>query len=371
MKYRNLIITRKKNGNINQIKMRLSEEDVEKLGDNLIKIEFNGDNKEIFFERINSSLEKEMKVEKGSLVSFIGSYKIQKKDRQLSIPGKILKEFNYPKKMNCYYKGNKLILKAIEGEDPNMKKNGKIITIKVNKGGVGKTFTTVQLGSKLALEGKKTLLLTSDSQNNILDYTLGYEHKVDFKKGLKEWVKGNASELIKLRDNLYFIPLESNTFSTTFLKNLPCFLNEVKKEYDYILIDSIPTMKLDSVFVGVSDSIILPCFCDGVTVDGVINVIEEAGVEKVHGILINKYNNKKIQTLFLNKIEKAIKGTDIICPPPIKNSSLIEELLFKGKTIWESSSKNLLEAKLSFELILAGLENDIEEKSEDDFEIDF
>lgn len=371
MKSKNLIITRKKNGNINQIKMRLSEEDIETLGDNLIKIEFNKNTKTITFEKIDNSLEKKMKVVKGNLINFIGSYKIQKKDRQLSIPGKILKEFNYPKKMNSYYEGDKLILQAIEGEDPNMEKNGKIVTIKVNKGGVGKTFTTVQLGSKLALEGKKTLLLTSDSQNNILDYTLGYDHNVDFKTGLKEWVKGNDSELIKLRDNLYFIPLESNTFSTTFLKNLPCFLNKLKKEYEYIFIDSIPTMKLDSVFVEVSDSIILPCFCDGVTVDGVINVIEEAGVDKVHGILINKYNNKKIQTLFLNKIEKAIKGTDIICPPPIKNSSLIEELLFKGKTIWESNAKNLLEAKQSFELILAGLEKDKEKTTEDDFEIDF
>ena len=371
MKSKNLIITKKKSGNINQIKIRLSEEDIDKLGENLIKIEFNKNLKSIIIERTNYILEKDIKVVKGHLINFMGSYKIQKKDKQLSIPGKILKEFNYPKKMNCFYEGDKLILKAIEGENPNMKKNGKIITIKVNKGGVGKTFTTVQLGAKLALDGKKTLLLTSDSQNNILDYTLGYEHNVDFKTGLKEWVKGNDSELIKLRENLYFIPLESNTFSTTFLKNLPSFLNQLKKEYEYIFIDSIPTMKLDSVFVEVSDHIILPCFCDGVTVDGVINVIEEAGVEKVHGILINKYNNKKIQTLFLNKIEKAIKGTDIICPTPIKNSSLIEELLFKGKTIWESNAKNLLETKQSFESILEGLENDKKEATENDFEIDF
>ena len=48
---------------------------------------------------------------------------------------------------------------------------GKVIIIKVNKGGVGKTFLTVQLGAGLASIGKKVLILTSDSQNNILHYT--------------------------------------------------------------------------------------------------------------------------------------------------------------------------------------------------------
>ncbi|MGL5950723.1 MAG: ParA family protein, partial [Cetobacterium sp.] len=115
---------------------------------------------------------------------------------------------------------------------------GRLITIKVNKGGVGKTFTTVQLGSYLALSGKKVLLLTSDSQNNIIDYCFGMK-KVLFNKGLKEFVKGGEGEKIKLRENLEFIPLENSTFGSHFLTNLPLFLEKMKEEYDYILIDSI------------------------------------------------------------------------------------------------------------------------------------
>ena len=46
-----------------------------------------------------------------------------------------------------------------------------IFTVKVNKGGIGKTFFTVQIGHGLALQGYKVLLITSDSQNNILHYT--------------------------------------------------------------------------------------------------------------------------------------------------------------------------------------------------------
>ncbi|WP_442878338.1 ParA family protein, partial [Cetobacterium sp.] len=50
--------------------------------------------------------------------------------------------------------------------------SGKIITVKNNKGGVGKTFVTAQLASGLALLDNRVLVLTSDSQNNIFSYLL-------------------------------------------------------------------------------------------------------------------------------------------------------------------------------------------------------
>lgn len=246
--------------------------------------------------------------------------------------------------------------------------SGKIITVKVNKGGVGKTFTTVQLGSYLALSGKKVLLLTSDSQNNIIDYCFGMK-KVLFHKGLKEFVKGGEGEKIKLRENLEFIPLENSTFGSHFLMNLPGFLGKVKDEYDYILIDSIPTMKIDSVFVQCSDKIIIPCFADNVTVKGVINVVNEAGADKILAILLNKYENKKVQNFLRDQITEVIKGTNILFPNPIKNISEIEDLLFKGKTIWESNSKKIEEIKKSIALMGEALLEDKGEK-EDDFNLD-
>ena len=81
----------------------------------------------------------------------------------------------------------------------------------------------------------------------------------------------------------------------------------MKLEYDYIIIDSIPTMKIDTVFVKCSDRLIIPCFCDKVTVEGAINVINEAGADKVLAIIINKYENKKIQNIFKEEITEAIK----------------------------------------------------------------
>lgn len=248
---------------------------------------------------------------------------------------------------------------------------GQIITVKVNKGGVGKTFVTMQVGSLLAIEGKKVLILTSDSQNNILDYAFGAGRRVEFDKGLKEFVKGKVGEIINLRENLFFIPLESNTFSNQFFNELPNFLHKIREDYDFILIDSIPTMKLDTIFIQNTDKLIIPCFSDNVTVNGAINVIKECGVDKVLAVVVNKYNNKRIQNLFLNQIRESVEGTSIIFPEPIKDSSDIEELLYKGKTLWESNKKGLIGAKDSIKLVVEGIIGETVYQDVNNFDTDF
>ncbi|WP_349764078.1 ParA family protein [Fusobacterium sp. SYSU M8D902] len=250
--------------------------------------------------------------------------------------------------------------------------DSKVITIKVNKGGIGKTFVTTQLGYRLAEFGKKVLMLTSDSQNNIYAYLTAYnknmEKPLEIKEGLKHWVSKGNGELIKLRNNLYFIPLENSIFGTQFFMNLPSFINKMKEEYDYILIDSIPTMKIDTEFVKCSDKVIIPCFCDWVTVDGVIKVVEEAGAEKILSIIVNKYENKSTQKVYLDKLKKALDKTGILLPNPIKNSSKIEKLLDKGKSIYESEDNSLKEIKESFDDVI---EKILYAENELDNELDF
>lgn len=218
---------------------------------------------------------------------------------------------------------------------------GRVYTLKVNKGGVGKTFLTTQLADGLAKGGKKVLILTSDSQNNILNYTFPYENKPKFSVGLKEFVKSGDGDMIRLRDNLYFIPLEDNKFSQKFLKDLPNFIDTMKNEYDFILIDSIPTMKLDSVFVKCSDKIIIPNFCDPVTMEGILNVIDEAGVDKIHSIVTNLYRNTEVQKRYYNELKNILVNSKIYFPEPIKELSAVESLLAKGKTIWETEQKDM------------------------------
>ncbi len=226
---------------------------------------------------------------------------------------------------------------------------GKVYTLKVNKGGIGKTFLTVQIAHGLTMKGSKVIILTSDSQNNIIDFTIPEEkqERVELKKGLRSWVMTGKGEKIKLRKNLDFIPLESSVFTERFLEKLPIFIEHLKREYDYVLIDSIPTMKIDSEFVKCSDKIIIPAFCDIPTLKGVINVIEEAGVEKIHAILVNLYRATVTQKDILNKLKKMLEETDVIFPEPLKETSIIETLVKKGKTIWESKAQSVEEAQNS------------------------
>uniref|UniRef100_UPI003AF17F8C ParA family protein n=1 Tax=Cetobacterium sp. TaxID=2071632 RepID=UPI003AF17F8C len=225
-------------------------------------------------------------------------------------------------------------------EESNM---GKIYTVKVNKGGIGKTFLTAQLGAGLSLLNKKVLLLTSDSQNNLFNYLLKGDKA--FEKGLKSEVVNGDGEYFRLRKNLYFLPLENNKFSATFLNEMPNFLEKLRDEYDYILIDSVPTLKIDAVFLEHSDKIIIPSYCDEVTMEGVLNLVNEIDVNKIHTILINRYKNTKIQNKYLAEMKNIISNTDIIFPQPIPQLAFIEEMLDKKKSIWEYTNKQANEVQ--------------------------
>lgn len=286
-------------------------------------------------------------IEKNIKLNFTKVYK--DKDyliTRLNIPSAVIKAMNLTSEDNE--------VEVIEVDDKivierSKKEMGKVFSIKVNKGGIGKTFLTVQLGYGLAMQDKKVLLLTSDSQNNILDYTLSDDEvdKIDFKKDLRYCVMNDKVETVKLRTNLYFIPTKSSLFTDRFLEKLPEFIKKMQEEYDYILIDSIPTMKIDSTFVACSDKVIIPMFCDNPTLKGAINVIKETGVEKIHSIIVNKYRPTATQKGILKDIKEAIEGTDIVFPEPIKELSQVETLARKGKTIWESRAKILAAAQES------------------------
>lgn len=355
MKELKLMMKYRKDGRLSRLNsatISLNQAMINHLGN--IALSFFYKNKEIILNGNNES-ETYEKAKNGKIIELKRNIKLQS-GRKLDLPLGILDDLgvNLEKENKVqieFLEDHKLKLKLVSLPVENLEKKentkvGKIITIKVNKGGVGKTFITVQLGAYLALQNKKVLLLTSDSQNNIIDYCFG--ERIEFAGGLKEFVKSGTGDIIKLRENLFFIPLESSTFGTQFLLKLPLFLEKLKNEYDYILIDSIPTMKIDSVFVKASDKIIIPTFCDRVTTEGVLNVVDETGVDKVLAVMINKYEDKKIQNLYKKELVEAIENTDILFPNPIPNTSEIEVLLHKGKIIWESKAKKIEEIQSSF-----------------------
>lgn len=219
---------------------------------------------------------------------------------------------------------------------------GKVYTVKISKGGIGKTWITAQLGHGLALNGNKVMILTSDSQNNIFDYMIPEKEHEKYKhiKDLRHSVLYGKGEVIPLRKNVDFIPVESSIFTEKFLEKLPEFIEGLRKEYNFILIDSIPTKAIDSAFVSLSDKIIIPVFCDAVTRKEAVNVMMEAGIEKVHSIIVNLFRNTAVQRESYQFL-KEFTSEDIVFPGPIKETAHVESLIHKCKTVWESKASSI------------------------------
>lgn len=226
---------------------------------------------------------------------------------------------------------------------------GKVIMIKNNKGGVGKTINTAFLGETAALNGKKVLILTTDSQNDILNYMISEkqvkENNLTISEignnflGLKAEVqKRGTGDFYKLMDSLFFLPLENNTFGTEFLKRIPYFLEELRYEYDYIFIDSVPVIKTDKIFSDYCDYILVPTHATSVSIQHVLEFTENIPQEKLLGLIINQFSRTKIQKSYLELLESQpnVKILGII--PQL---SFIEKILNNRKSIWEYQNKEI------------------------------
>lgn len=225
---------------------------------------------------------------------------------------------------------------------------GEIIQIKVEKGGIGKTFIASNLAHLLALLEYRIIILSIDSQNNV--YSIFNKVNQRIKGSLKKSILSNEIYKIKLRENLDFIPIELY-LSPNILKEVPAFLRKLKKNYDYIIIDSLPALKVDNIFLENSDKIIIPAHGDKMTLQGIISIIKEHR-EKIHSIIFNKYINTKINREYYKEIKEICKNSGIYISKPIKNNAFIAELIEKGKTIWESRAKKIIETQEIFKDII-------------------
>ena len=225
---------------------------------------------------------------------------------------------------------------------------GEIIQIKVEKGGIGKTFIASNLAHLLTLLEYKVIILSIDSQNNV--YSIFNKINQRIKGSLKKSILSNEIYKIKLRENLDFIPIELY-LSPNILKEVPAILRKLKKNYDYIIIDSLPALKVDNIFLENSDKIIIPAHGDKMTLQGIISIIKEHR-EKIHSIIFNKYINTKINKEYYKEIKEICKNSGIYISKPIKNNAFIAELIEKGKTIWESRAKKIIETQEIFKNIV-------------------
>lgn len=301
------------------------------------------------------------------------------KSVKLNIPLSILNDFEITKdnrSIKYEFKEDKIVIQRTDNEN----KSGKIFMLKINKGGVGKTFITSQLASGLALKGYKVLIITSDDQNNIWQHLTkrvkGEKQLLNFQHGLKYSVENlNDDYTIRMRKNLYFIPLEDEVFGNKFFNNINDFLLKMREKYDFIFIDSPPTLKkidtVDMTLMNLTDKFIIPCYCIDDTVQGAINIIKKVGIDKVLALVVNKYSARSTEKKYLKILNENIKGSNIFYPNPITLSTLIMDIIDKGKTIWETKTKELDNIREIFNSIIEVIENYKNGKEEIYDELDF
>lgn len=170
---------------------------------------------------------------------------------------------------------------------------GKIISVANQKGGVGKTTTSVNLSACLAKIGKKVLLVDIDPQGNATS-GVGIE-KADVNQCIYDMIveDTNAQDIIKSTqiEQLDIIPAtiqlagaEIELVPTVSREvRLKRALETVKHQYDYIIVDCPPSLGLLTInALTASDSVLIPVQCEYYALEGLSQLLNTIRLVQKH-----------------------------------------------------------------------------------------
>ena len=199
---------------------------------------------------------------------------------------------------------------------------GKIISVANQKGGVGKTTTTVNLGTILAKKRKKVLLIDADPQGNATS-GLGVEKEVEYstydllvgETPVEEVIQETIIKNLKLCPaNMDLAGAEVELVSMMSREQrLKEKLDQVKDKFDYILIDCPPSLGLITLnSFTASDSVLIPVQCEYFALEGLGQLLNTVNLVKKHlnknikieGALLTMYD---IRTNLSNQVVKEVK----------------------------------------------------------------
>lgn len=199
----------------------------------------------------------------------------------------------------------------------------RVISIANQKGGVGKTTTSVNLGASLAETGARVLVVDLDPQGNATT-GLGIQHR-DLEGSVYDVIINDKSlddctEPTSVR-NLFVVPATIDLAGAE-IELVPAFsremklkraISEIRDQYDYILIDCPPSLGLLTVnALAASDDVVVPIQCEYYALEGLGQLLRNVGLVKANlnqelemrGIVLTMYDAR---TKLAEQVESEVR----------------------------------------------------------------
>lgn len=180
---------------------------------------------------------------------------------------------------------------------------GKVIVITSGKGGVGKTTSTANIGTALAMLGHKVALLDTDIGLRNLDVIMGLENRIVY--DLVDAVRGNCrlkQALIKDKrlDDLYLLPAAQTKDKTAVSNDQMAELCEkLKEEFDYVVIDCPAGIEhgFKNAIAGADEAVVVttPEVSAVRDADRIIGLLEAAGLESPR-LIVNRIRSNMVKS---------------------------------------------------------------------------
>jgi len=236
---------------------------------------------------------------------------------------------------------------------------GKIIAIANQKGGVGKTTTSINLAASLGVLEKKVLLIDADPQANatsgigidVESIDIGTYQLLEHSNTAKEAIMTTDTpnlDIIPAHIDLVAIEIElvDKDAREYMLKKA---LDTIKSSYDYIIIDCAPSLGLLTLnALTAADAVIIPIQCEYFALEGLgklLNTIKS--VQKIHnseldieGLLLTMYDSRlRLSNQVVEEVQKHFN--DMVFKTIIQRNVRLSEAPSYGESIinYDASSK--------------------------------